>query len=394
MMNKTSGNIMKSGILILLFSLLFTACEEEQVSSVQSKYFLKFFGSYSLDSGNDVIALDNGYILTGTKSTPGNDDEIVLIKTDEFGNQAWEKTFGGEDDDQGISVLETEDQGFLVLGTATDTTGDKNIILLKIDAGGNLEWQKQYGGENDEEARIAKKLTDGFLLMGTIEENGNQDILLIRTNSNGDTLWQSTFGGSGDESGNDLLVTFNGYLIVGTTNSFSMEGQGNNNILVLKTNLSGGLVDMTTHGGTSNDFGNAIVKYGDGFIICGTSQSYAESGSDLLLLRINDNYRTVLWNKTFGGQGNDEGKDLLVRKNEIVAVGTDEITGGFSGYFLKVDPDGNQVMEKKYGGTGSQVINSLDVTPDNGFVFIGSSNFEQNSMILLTKTNSDGELSD
>jgi hypothetical protein len=109
-------------------------------------------------------------------------------------------------------------------------------------------------------------------------------------------------------------------------------------------------------------------------------------------MKIAGDYRTVEWQEVFGGDGNDEGSDVLTVNNEIVAVGSNQVTGGTSGYFLKVDSEGNLLADNLFGEVDDFEINAIKRTPDKGFAFIGSSTFEQNSVIVLAKTNSDGKL--
>jgi hypothetical protein len=386
---------------LLLFVLIcFSGCEKDNFSPSQKKHFVKFFGSYSSDMGNDIAELENGYLIIGSKSTVSNANDVAIIKTDSYGNVEWEKNYGGTYDDFGQSIEKANDGNYIFFGSSFDSTGQSDIILSKISKNGDEKWKRYFGSPSNETASDLLVLPDGFLMManteapnsGTNNPAGNSDVLLIKTNFEGHIIWKTTFGGSGEDTGSEIKETGEEYLIVGSSNSFSFEGQDNNNILLIKTSYDGGLIDMTTHGGLSDDFGASICACKEGYLITGTTNSFSQTGTDMIILKVGQDFRNLLWRKEFGGQGDDEGKDILHHDNEIVAVGSNELTGGYSGFLVKLDPQGNKILENNFGGIGTQVINSIKATSDNGYVFTGSSTIEQNSMIVLTKINKDGNL--
>jgi hypothetical protein len=385
----------------MLGIIFMTGCEGDDISSEQSKYFVKFFGSHSLDYGNDVLVLTNGYIITGTKSTLSNGDDAVVIRTDKNGNLLWEETYGSAEDENGNCILQAGEEGFMVLGTARDTTGKTDILLLYINNDGELQWEKKYGNASNERGKAIIPTNNGYLILGatdaanpgTNNPSGATDILLMEVNVNGEINWQSAFGGSGNDEGNDLVKLNNDYLIIGSTNSFQTNGQDNANIWLLHVNSFGGLMNMTTLGGLSNDIGHSAARHTGGIVIVGTSNSQSQSGSDMILYNIQEDLSSIDWATNLGGDGNDEGKHILIHNNQAVAVGSNAVTGGAAGYLVKVNlSDGQLIAENNFGGQGTQVINKVRQAPDKGYVFIGSSNLEQNSMIILTKTNHDGKL--
>ena len=393
---------MNHKIIYLVFTsiLLLWGCETNDFSSEQTKHFIKFFGSYSLDYGKDVIADDDGYILVGSRATPNKGREVLVIKTDEYGNTVWEKTYGGNLDDEGNCIRSVAGNGYIILGSKTDSTNKTDVLLLKIASDGTLEWEKSIDNTNNETGKMLKVLDNRYLILGnsdasnpgTNNPQGSQDIILISTDLSGNVIWKSTFGGNGNDVGNDLLVLKNSFLIIGSSNSFQGNGQQNTNIIVLKTSTSGGLIDMAIHGGAENDFGLGVCAHKDGIVICGTTNSFAESGTDMYVARLEDDLRTASWTMVYGQQGNDDGMDVLFHNNEIIAAGNNEITGGTAGMLVKINEEGTFLSESSFGGIGVQSFNAVKSAPDGGFILVGSSNFEQNSMIVLTKTSNNGKL--
>ena len=111
----------------------------------------KTFGGSGYDSGNTVHQTDDdGFIIAGgTDSFGAGLSDVYLIKTDPFGNMQWQKIFGGSDDDTGISVQQTSERGYIIAGwTLSFGAGDFDVYFIKTDSEGNKEWEKTFGESN------------------------------------------------------------------------------------------------------------------------------------------------------------------------------------------------------------------------------------------------------
>ncbi len=120
----------------------------------QSIQFIKNFGDVCPDFGLSVDQTkDNGYILLGhtqNYSAVGQQD-ILLIKTDSLGNFLWQKLFGGSNLDFGQSVQQTFDKGFIICGfTNSFGAGGNDIYIVKTDSIGNFQWQNTFGGTGND----------------------------------------------------------------------------------------------------------------------------------------------------------------------------------------------------------------------------------------------------
>ena len=195
-----------------------------------------FLVSYDCMGSSVQQTSDGGYIMTGVtseSSSPGNmftDSDIWLIKTDTSGNTLWEKTYGGEHHDEGGSVQQTSDGGYIIIGSKHKTDYlAYNVWLIKTDALGDTLWTKTYGGEEENDAfgaSVQQTSDGGYIITGTTNsyDSRSADVWLIKTDSFGDTLWTMTYGGSGSEEGMSVQQTSDsGYIIAGNKFSFPRE---------------------------------------------------------------------------------------------------------------------------------------------------------------------------
>ena len=397
---------MKKLAYIILIFLAFGCSKQNPLSVEQSEYFIKFFGSSYSDEGFEIKQTsDDGYIIIGTTTTENTTTDIILIKTDKYGNAQWQQTYGDSLNDKGSSIVITPDNGYVFTGTYTDTASNEDVIISKIDNEGNLLWKNTIGnGSNEEGLGIQKTQDGGFIIVGSTDAYnpwsgnpvGEKDIFIVKTSENGDSLWSKSIGGANFDIGKKIYEKpEGGYILIGTTTSFAEVGQSLNNIIVIETNASGIQTDKLTYGGTKNDYGESLQITDDGYILLGTTNSFGAGESDIYVVKIAKNIHTITWEKYFGHSEIELGTSISSTDDNsfIISGATESLGEGLKdSYIIKIDASGNEVFSKTYGGIGSEISNSIIQTNDQGFIFLGASNFEANSMISLTKINNEGEL--
>jgi len=290
---------------------------------------------------------DGGYIVGGWRAPASSTvDDVFLIKTDANGNIQWAKTFGGTDDDQDNSVQQTSDGGYIMTGgTASFGAGNWDIWLIKTDANGNISWAKTYGGTNYDYAYSVQQTSDGgYILAGETRSfgAGNVDIILIKTNSSGNLQWAKTYGGTGSDITWSVQQTSDGgYIVAGYTTSF---GAGNVDIILIKTNSSGNLQWAKTYGGTNYDYAYSVQQTSDGgYIVAGYTTSFGAGGSDFFLIKTDAN-GNLIWAKTYGGTGDDNAYSFQQTSDGgyIVAGWANSFgAGNFDIFLVKTDANGN-----------------------------------------------------
>ena len=272
------------------------------------KIWAKTFGGEYLDYGYSVQqTTDGGYIITGITRSYGSGEDVWLIKTDINGEKIWDKTFEGSYNDGGYSVQQTTDAGYIITGnTNYYDISPGNIWLIKTDAYGEKVWDKTFGGLNDENGYSIQQTSDnGYIIAGETNSfgAGGWDFWFIKTDSNGIEEWNRTFGEEGDDRGSYVQQTTDGGYII--TGSIFTNNTGKYDIWLIKTD-SNGNEEWNRKFGQINYSENSksIQQTTDlGYIITGYT---SKNNCDFLLIKTDINGYEI-WNMTYGGEKSDCG---------------------------------------------------------------------------------------
>ena len=234
---------------------------------------------------------DGGFIAAGATSSFGaGSRDVWLLKTNGAGSEVWRKALGGFGSDGARSVQQTRDGGYIITGwTYSYGPGAVgNVWLVKADSFGNEVWNKTFGGTDVDRGLCVEQTRDGgFVLTGYTSSSGAglDDMLLIKTDSAGNAEWTKTFGGTGRDYGNSVQQTSDGgYIVAGYTLSF---GSGGDDVWLVKTDMNGNQVWTSTYGGSASDVAYSVDQTSDGgYIVAGHTLSYGAGVHDIWLLRV------------------------------------------------------------------------------------------------------------
>ena len=256
-----------------------------------NQVWAKGFGETGMAEGHSVQQTsDGGYILVGGTYPPGSDSEdILLVKTDAAGNQTWTKTFGWSGNEDGYSVQQTSDGGYILVGE-TDSCGEyaSEVYLIKTDASGNQVWAKLFGEVEYDYGYSVRQTSDGGFIVAGFSQNyggtNTDDVYLIKTDADGNRTWARRFGGPGTERGRSVQQTSDGgYIVAGETDP---SREGSDDVYLIKTDASGTETWTRTYGGTANDQGYSVRQTAEGgYIICGITASYGAGQDDVWLIK-------------------------------------------------------------------------------------------------------------
>ena len=199
----------------------------------------KTYGGTGTDLGFSVQQTsDGGYIVAGQTTSFGNSVQVYLIKTNASGDSLWTRTYGGINWDEGWFVKQTSDSGYIVAGRSSSFGNSEQVYLIKTDASGDTLWTRNFGGGGDEQGRTVQQTPDGgYIIAGTTNSFGYPyQVYLIKTNASGIILWAKTYGWLGRDEGYSVQQTTDGgYIVAGATTSFGDSSQ----VYLIKTDANG-----------------------------------------------------------------------------------------------------------------------------------------------------------
>lgn len=330
----------------------------------------KTYGGTGDDRGNSIVQTsDGGFAILGQSTSSDEDvtenngaNDYWLAKLDASGNLIWEKSFGFLGADIGLSLIETNDNGYFLTGildvTASDGEGNTRYSnarhaggdywAIKLDVSGNLQWSKYYGGSFTDAPYDAIQTSDnGYIIVGSSDSNdvditnnkGTYDFWVLKISESGTIIWEKSYGGSEIDEAWSIAESNDGnFVIVGDTRSSDQDVsnlKGAADLWVIKITPTGDLIWEKTIGGTSFDVGRSVNKTQDnGFLISGSSRSAdgdlsSNNGqNDALVLKIDSN-ANLEWLETIGGSNIDFAYDVVELNNKtVVAVGESSSNDG------------------------------------------------------------------
>ena len=318
--------------------------------------------------------LDGGYIIAGTTESFGlGGGDVYLVKTDSLGNIVWERTYGSTVGDDGRSVQQTLDGGYVVVGWSGAGGGPDDVYLVKTDSLGNILWEMLYGGSlEDRGFSVQQTLDGGYIVTGWKFSGGMPvDVYLVKTDSLGSVLWERTYGPNPVQWAHDVQQTSDGgYIIAGTTTSGGVIDS--HNVYVIKTNPWGDVVWERICGGSYEDDAHCVRQTSDGgYIVTGMTQSFRPDTSDVYLIKM-DFLGNILWETTPGQGGAGLSVQQTLDGGYIITGTTSSLGAGRADvYLVKTDFLGNTLWERTYGGSSGDYGYSGHQTLDGGYVVAG-----------------------
>ncbi len=260
----------------------------------------------------------------------------------------WQKSLGGSEFDEAKCIQQTTDGGYIVTGDVLSSNGDvfgnhggHDFWVIKLNETGSVSWKKALGGTNNDWPSCIQQTNDGgFIVAGYTESNngevfgnhGGKDAWVVKLSSNGAIQWGKCYGGSKWEEASAIRQTNDGgYIFAGLAQSSDGDVSG-------------------VHG----DLDYWVVKL--------------------------DNVGTILWQKAFGGSGEDMANDVRQSFDGgyVVTGKSDSEDGDVIGnhgsddyWVVKLNSMGEIEWTKALGGNSADVAEEIWQTTDSGFILVG-----------------------
>jgi len=307
---------------------------------------------------------DNSFIIVGsTESYGAGKEDIFIVKINITGELISNDTFGWQEKDAGYSIIKTSDGNYIITGTSQEIDGvGEDVLLLKINDDCDLIWKKEFGRTAWEWGKdLIETKNNEILIVGSTQDfwGADYDYYVIKTDLDGNNIWSKNYKISGNNHANAVIqAKDDNFLVVGTTSDYTNV---NKDILIIKLNNNGQILWSKTYGGSGKEEGYDIAKTEDGYLIVGSTSSYGEGRYDAYVIKINEDGE-VIWSESYGTPKDDHGYFILVNpNNEISIVGqtfdTDERSSDI--YYLKINENGKLKFTEKYGTNNYDVGFSL-----------------------------------
>ncbi|MBL4578019.1 MAG: hypothetical protein JKX74_06065 [Flavobacteriales bacterium] len=321
-----------------------------KTDAVGKTLWAKDYGDRGSEEAFSVqVTHDGGFVFTGYSNSINGKGDVYLVRTNAAGDTAWTRTYGGQGIDGGNSVAETKDHGFVIAGeTYSYGHGTINAYLIRTNEKGDTLWTHVFGGNGIEQGNSVQETTDGgFIITGRTNSfgAGDYDVYLIRTDAAGKKLWMQTFGGTGSEEGRSVQQTKDGgFIITGYTMSY---GQGGADVFLVRADKNGNQLWTRTYGGATDDFGKAAEETHDGgFVISGYTNSFGK-GVQAYLIRTDKDGNKV-WEYTYGDESDDFGNSVdqtndggfIIGGSTVRSSGGDTAEKVKNVYLIKTDASG------------------------------------------------------
>lgn len=366
------------GFFVFTIFILPGICSDSNISLVWDSVF----GGKNNDYATSLIqTTDGGYMVAGTTYSYGaGGRNFWVIKLDNKGNVVWDKTFGGNSCDCAYSLIQTADGGYAVAGkTYSYGAGGWDFWIIKLDSVGNKEWDKTYGGSDDDYLKSLIQTADGgYAVAGeTLSFGaGGKDVWFIKLDSDGNKIWDKTFGGSKYDYAESLIQTMDGgYVVAGGTESYSV---GKSDFWVIKLDNQGNREWDKTFGGSDWDMAYSLIQTADGgYAVAGGTFSYGEGEEDFWIVKL-DNGGKKVWDKTFGGNDWDMATALIKTDDggyAVTGITKSYGAGGKDFWVIKLDNEGNKLWDKTFGESDDDSAWSLIQTDDGCYVVAGGASF-------------------
>ncbi len=325
---------------------------------------------------------DGGYLITGSTSVEGTLD-VILIRLNETGELEWTNIIIRDGAQTAQEAIECESGGYAIIGYTQEqlpngTLLDFDAYLVRIYTNGSVAWTQTIGTNASQQAYSIVECLGGFAFVGytTNSERGDLDFWFVRTTDEGEYLWNQTYGSDGNDICYSIVYrpVYGEFVLAGSRYNIDSGSQDG---WVLNIYYDGSMQWDETFGGTRNDiFYDIILRAREVLVIVGITENLLYGGFDAFVLCLHAN-SSFLWNTTIGGFYTEEAYSITWCQSGGYAITGFIIEQTQLGtkthlWVARLDSFGNVEWNKRYGGVGKEIGWSIIQTPNHDFIIAGT----------------------
>ncbi len=368
---------------------------------VSNILWTKLFGGMLDDEGLSSLATpDGGQITVGTCRDGGGDLQAVygaidafIMRTDSSGNKLWARVLGSKYSDRLYNIINSSDGGYVAAGVNegdnhSGTTEQSSAWIIKLDANGNLVWERLFRPRGHSVAlSITASPGGGYAFTGTT----GGDLWVVKIDELGNDMWQKTVTSPFRETAYSIVANpSGGYFTAGQSaqGTTGISGHhGGSDAQVTSIDESGNLLWSKYIGGTGNEWLWDAKVVSNGLLFGGTSNSndgditsnHGTQTSDALVLKMDDR-GNIIWLKMLGSQNDEDGNCLAIcpDNNNYLLGGTTRTPTSNIGYrdrndtwVVKLNTEGEEVAQQYFGGSALDMPYSVIAHQDGTFTLTG-----------------------
>lgn len=338
--------------------------------------------------------------------------DFWVLKLNSAGVLEWAETYGGSGDDRAYSIAQTNDDGFIVTGYTNSDDGDvigqhgqDDLWVIKLSSSGALQWQNTLGGTDSEQGFSVEQTNDGGYMLcgragssdGDVSANyGDWDVWIVKLTSSGSIDWEKNFGGSSTDNGIRARQTADGGFIF-TANTWSEDedvtgAHDDVELWNVKLDATGDIEWQRAMGGWAGDYAGDVWQSADGgFVSVGTTRSddgdisSTPDGYDVWMIK-SDALGVIEWEFTAGGGAQEDGYYLAPTMDGGYIIGGQtlsddgDVPGNYGSrdlWIIKVEGEPVSVQENRQNEW------SVGPVPSDGALFVSLKNPVHNVIIEL-----------
>jgi len=395
---------MKGRILFVVVIIFLASCEKGETDDT----ILKFFSKAYKDTGNSVaISKDEQgndlyyYICGQFTDTLSNNAKLNagVLKAGLDGNMIGSATISGDTESSAAKIIVLDEGDIVCTGYVLDSASSKkDLFVWHLNPDLITEKLKIYESPDNQYGVDILETLEGFLVLATTDSQtesnplGKKDILLVRIDSDLEPLSEIPAQGyDGDDEGIAVKADRRGgFITVGTTDrSEPSSGQAGTNLIIIRLNSNGSTTEPRIIGGTANEAASDFEVLSDGYLIAGTTGNPGTTQKGHIWKIPTDIYDAPEYeNEIDIGQIPYSLRAMCRYKtNSFLLAG--QHGAGLSARMLifPIDVYGtpDEGLMKITGGTGTQIANDVASGDSDNIITVGSSSYENNSMICFLK---------